>query len=66
MDLNNFILSLLIVVFGLIFYKFVIARMNAYYPKLLVDDQFKKPQAFHSKAISITGGIGIYFSLLIF
>ena len=65
MDLNNFILSLLIVVFGLIFYKFVIAKMNTYYPKLLVDDQFKKPQAFHSKAISITGGIGIYFSLLI-
>jgi len=31
----------------------------------LIDDQFKKPQAFHDKPVSTVGGMGIFFSFLI-
>ena len=65
MDLNNLILFFILIVFGIFFYKYFLLVLRQYNPKLLVDDQLKKPQAFHEIPISITGGLGIFFSLLI-
>ena len=65
MDLNNLVLFFILIGFGLFFYRYFISILKKYNPKLLVDDQLKKPQAFHEVPISVTGGAGIFFSLLI-
>ena len=65
MDLNNLILVFFIIGFSLFFYKYFLLILNKYSPKLLIDDQFEKPQAFHNSPISIAGGTGIFFSFLI-
>ena len=65
MDLNNLILFFALISFSLFFYKYFVPFLNKYNPKLLVDDQFKKPQSFHETPISISGGTGIFFSFLI-
>jgi len=65
MDLNNLILFLILVSFSLFFYKYFVLFLNKLNPKLLVDDQFKKPQSFHETPISISGGAGIFSSFLI-
>ena len=65
MDLNNLILIFFLIGFGLFFYKYFLLIINKYKPKLLIDDQFTKPQAFHETPISTAGGVCIFFSLLI-
>ena len=65
MDLNNLILFFILISFSLFFYKYFVVFLNKYNPKLLVDDQFTKPQSFHETPISISGGTGIFFSFLI-
>ena len=65
MDLNNLILFFILISFSLFFYKYFVSFLNKYNSKLLVDDQFKKPQAFHELPISTSGGTGIFFSFLI-
>ena len=65
MDLNNLILAFLLILFSLFFYKYFLLRINKYNSKFLIDDQFSKPQAFHHKAVSISGGTCLFFSLLI-
>ena len=65
MDLNNLILIFLLIVFGFFFYKYFLLAINKYNSKLLIDDQFTKPQAFHESPISIAGGLYIFFLSLI-
>ena len=65
MDSNNLILFFSLIGFSLFFYKYLLLILNKYKPKLLIDDQFKKPQAFHESPISTAGGVCIFFSLLI-
>ena len=65
MDLNNFILFFVLISFGLFFYKYFLLFLNKYNLQLLIDDQFKKPQAFHEYPVSRSGGIGVFFSFLI-
>ena len=65
MDLNNFILIFLLVGFSILFYKYFLLIINSFNPKLLIDDQFKKPQAFHEYPVSRSGGMGVFFSFLI-
>ena len=65
MDLNNLILILILIGLNILFYKRFLLILNKYNPSLLIDDQLKKPQAFHTSPTSVTGGIGIFFSLLI-
>jgi len=64
MNLNNLILIFLIIGFGLLFYGYCLLILNKYKPKLLIDDQFNKPQAFHNYPVPIAGGVGIFFSFL--
>ena len=65
MDLNNLILFFFLVIFGLFFYKYFFLFLNKFNSKLFIDDEFKKPQAFHEISVSTYGGIGIFISLLI-
>ena len=65
MYLNNLFLILFLIGFNIFFYKYFLLILDKYNPKLLVDDQLKKPQAFHASPVSVIGGIGIFFSLII-
>jgi UDP-N-acetylmuramyl pentapeptide phosphotransferase/UDP-N-acetylglucosamine-1-phosphate transferase len=65
MDLNNLILFFVLISLGIFFYKYFILILNKYYPKLLVDSQLNKPQAFHEFPTSIGGGTILFFSFLI-
>lgn len=62
---NNIIFAVFLAVFGIFFYKYFSHILLKHNPKLLIDDEFKKPQAFHESPVLITGGIGIFFSFLI-
>ena len=64
MILDNLVLIFFIIGFTLFFYKYFLLILNKYNSKLLIDDQFNKPQAFHSKPISIAGGLGIFLPFL--
>ena len=65
MDLNNLILIFFLIAFNILFYKYFLLILKKYNPSFLIDDQFEKPQAFHISPISVIGGTGIFFSLLI-
>ena len=65
MDLNNLILSFILISFGFLFYKYFLIISNKYNLKLLIDDELKKPQAFHQFPVPTVGGLGIFFSFLI-
>ena len=65
MNLSNLVLFLLLVIFGLFFYNNFLKILNKYNPKLLIDAQFSKPQAFHEYPISVAGGTGIFLLFLI-
>jgi UDP-N-acetylmuramyl pentapeptide phosphotransferase/UDP-N-acetylglucosamine-1-phosphate transferase len=64
MDLNNLIFIFFLIIFNIFFYKYFLIILKKISPKLLVDNQFKKPQAFHEFPISISGGTVIFFSFL--
>ena len=66
MDSNNIVLFLILVSFGLIFYKYFYINLKKYNSKVLIDDEFKKPQAFHEVPVSVSGGLGLYISFIIF
>ena len=65
MDLNNLILFFFLGIFGLFFYKYFSLFLNKLNLNLFVDNEFKKPQAFHEISVSTYGGVGIFISLLI-
>ena len=65
MDLNNLIIFFVLIIFSLFFYKYFPIFLNKYNLNILIDDELKKPQAFHEFPISTSGGLGIFFSFLI-
>ncbi len=65
MNLSNLILFLALVIFWLFFYNNFLKILYKYNPKLLIDTQFSKPQAFHEHPISVAGGTGIFLLFLI-
>ena len=56
MDLNNLILILILIGLNILFYKRFLLILNKYNPSLLIDDQLKKPQAFHISPTPVIGG----------
>tara|TARA_B110000438_G_scaffold270954_1_gene288468 strand:- start:2182 stop:3240 length:1059 start_codon:yes stop_codon:yes gene_type:complete len=64
MELNNILLAILFSGFGLLFGKYFLIIIKKANLKMLADDQFKKPQAFHEDLTYRSGGV-TYFSLLI-
>ena len=65
MYLSNFIIVFLLILIGLFFYKYFLLIADKQKLKLLIDDEFKKPQAFHETPIAVSGGLGIFVSLTI-
>jgi len=65
MDLNNFLLLFFLVIFALFFYKYFPIFIYKHNSEILVDNEFKKPQAFHDLPVSTSGGIGLFTSFLI-
>ena len=59
---NNLTFLFALIISSYFFQWFLLKKNNS---KLLIDDQFKKPQAFHAFPIPITGGLGIFLSLLL-
>ncbi len=64
MDLNNIILLLFLTAFGLFYFAIFLKIFKKNKLKILIDNQFNKPQAFHNTAIPIAGGLGIYISFV--
>jgi len=65
MDLNNLILSFIIIIFGLIFFKYFVLVLRKYNLRILIDDHLNKPQAFHESPVPTIGGLGLFLSFLI-
>ena len=65
MDSNNLILFFVLISFGLLFYKYFLLILKRYNLKFLIDDELKKPQAFHEFPVPTSGGAGIFLSFLI-
>tara|TARA_Y100000590_G_C15720841_1_gene1013489 strand:- start:2066 stop:3127 length:1062 start_codon:yes stop_codon:yes gene_type:complete len=65
MDSNNLILFLILISFSLFFYKYFLLVLYKHNPKILIDDQLDKTQAFHITSTSTAGGLCLFFSLLI-
>ena len=57
MDLNNLILFLILISFSLLFYKYFLFILSKYNLKIFIDDELKKPQAFHQFPIPVAGGL---------
>jgi len=65
MDLSNFFFFFLLVGIGLFFFKYFLPVFKNYNLKILIDDEFKKPQAFHEFPVLTSGGLGIFFSFFV-
>jgi len=65
MDSDSFIFFFVLIFFGYFFNKYFCLILNKYKPGVLIDNQLKKPQAFHASPVSTSGGLGIFFSFLI-
>ena len=66
MNLNNLTSIFFLILLNFFFYKYFLIMLNKSRSKLLVDNQFSKPQAFHDYPILTIGGIGIFLFFLIF
>ena len=66
MELNNFIFVLLFIFFSYFFNKYLIFFCKKKKFNFLVDDQFKKPQAFHRYPTLRLGGVVLFFLFLLF
>ena len=65
MELNNIIFSSLLVLFVFFVSKTLLQAFNKKEFKILKDDQFDKPQAFHENFTYRLGGVVIFLSLSI-
>jgi UDP-N-acetylmuramyl pentapeptide phosphotransferase/UDP-N-acetylglucosamine-1-phosphate transferase len=65
MALSNIIFLVSIILFALLFNKYLLFFFKKINTNLLVDDQFSKPQAFHKNPIPRLGGIALYCLLAI-
>ena len=65
MDLNSIIFSLFIIFFGYYLNKGTLFYFNKNKINLLIDNKFKKPQAFHEVSTYRLGGVIIYLLLVL-
>ncbi len=65
MDLNNLLFFFVLVLFSYFFCKYAPVILKKINPKILIDNQFNKPQAFHETPVYILGGIVVFLSFLI-
>ena len=60
MELNNIIFAFLLLIFGYLFSKYFLSIFEKSKSNLLLDNQFRKPQAFHEFPTNKLGGITIF------
>ena len=65
MTLDNLIFFFFLIVSSVLFNKYFLLIFKKYNHKILIDDQFKKPQAFHNSPTPIIGGLSIFLSFLL-
>ena len=65
MDSNNLVFLPVLVIVSFLFNKFFLFFLKKSNLNRLLDNQYNKPQAFHDSPIAVTGGVGIFFSLLL-
>ena len=65
MELNNIIFLIFLLFFGYFINKYLLLILNKKRTKLLLDDQFKKVQAFHYQHTYRIGGITFFFLFII-
>ena len=65
MDSNNLVFLLVLGIVSFSFNKFFLFFLKKSNLNRLLDNQYDKPQAFHDSPVAVTGGIGIFFSLLL-
>ena len=65
MVLNNIIFSIFIVFFTFFLSKLLLFKFDKSKIRILSDDQFKKPQAFHENSTYRLGGLIIFIPLII-
>ena len=65
MESSNIIFSFLLIVFGYFFNMYFLKILKKSKSNLLIDDQFKKPQAFHQTSTYRIGGITTFILLCI-
>jgi len=65
MELNNIIFAFLMLTFGYLFGKYFLLIIEKSKFNLLLDNQFRKPQAFHEFPTSRLGGITIFVLLIL-
>ena len=65
MDLNNLLFFFILALSSYFFCKYAYVILEKINPKILIDNQFNKPQAFHETPVYILGGMVIFLSFLI-
>ena len=65
MELNNIIFSISILCFGYLLHKYSLFFLKDFKFNYLLDNQFKKPQAFHDISTHRLGGIIIYILFIL-
>ena len=65
MELNNIIFLTFLLFFGYFISKYLLSILKKTKTKLLLDDQFKKVQAFHYELVYRIGGITFFFLFII-
>ena len=63
MELNNIIISILILFSGYLLNKYFLIISYKYKFNILTDDQFNKPQAFHENSTPRAGGVTTFLLL---
>jgi len=64
-ELNNIVFLIVLISFSYFSTKYLLLNFKNLKNKLLADDQFNKPQAFHEKSTHRLGGITIFLSLVL-
>ena len=64
-ELNNIIFSFLLISFGYFFTKYLLLFFEKSKNNYLIDNQFKKLQAFHESPTYRLGGVAIFSSLIL-
>ena len=65
MELNNIIFSCLLLLFGYIFNKYILKLFYNLKFNYLIDNDYKKPQAFHEKSTYRLGGVTFFLLLML-
>ena len=65
MDLNSIIFSILLLIFGYLFSKYSLIIFKKSKTSLFLDNQFRKPQAFHQKSTFRLGGLLLFVQIIL-